>query len=194
LDNESIDEKEFLKRTNSLYLTVILRYKDHIEKNEALYVPDLPRLVDPGNAAVTALAARIKESFELYDYDQNFMDAAEYAYKYIRREVPSVSLPIQFWQRSNETIENRVGDVFDKSVLLCSVLSALGCASANVVLSLNEGREVAVCFEAGSRILAYRFDEDKPHEFGSRDEMRAWIQKGDDAQVYMFNNISCVDL
>ncbi len=194
MDNDAAEEKELIRRTNSIYLTVILRYKNYIEQSEALYTPDLPRLIEPENAAVAALANKIKDSFKGYEYERDFASAAEEVYKHIKREVSTMSLPIQFWQKPEETLENKAGDVFDKAVLMCSTLSALGCANAKVLLSIDGTREVAVFFESGNGIRAYRFDEEKAHEFGSIEEMRNWIQQDKEAQVYVFNSRSCVDL
>ncbi len=196
MDSGSAAGDEFLKRTNSLYLTVILRYKDHIESSEALYIPDLPRLIEPDNAAVTALAGRIKSDFEGYEYARDFAKAAAKAYEYVRGYVSTVPLPIQFWQRPNETLDNRAGDFFDKSVLLCSTLVALGCASSRVVLLLDGGREVAVCFEIGGAITTYKFDDEDAKEFADMKSVRNWLMKSadNDAQAYAFNNMSCINL
>ena len=194
MDSDTAKENELLRRTTSLYLTVILRYRDSIEHGEALYIPDLPRLIEPGNSAVVALADKTKSTFDGYGYERDFEKAARGIYDYIRGYVSTVSLPIQFWQKPNETIENRVGDAFDKSILFCSTLAALGCASAKVVLSLDGSRDVAVCFDSRQGVTLYKFDEESPRALPDMDAVRGLLQKSKDAQVYAFNSVSCIDL
>ncbi|MCL5427877.1 MAG: hypothetical protein M1321_01720 [Candidatus Marsarchaeota archaeon] len=197
MDSGIGDDNEVIRRTSAVYLTVILRYRDYIESSEALYIPDLPRLIEPENVAVAALAERIKSSFDDYDYDRDFQDAAAKAYEYIKDYVSTIALPIQFWQKSNETLDNRAGDFFDKSVLFCSVLVALGCAGARVVLLLDGSREVAVCYELNGIVTAYKFDESRAERFVDTKSVASWLQKRagkEDSQGYSFNNMSCINL
>lgn len=195
-DNTALEENEILRRTNRLYLTVILRYRDHIEKSEALYMPDLPRLIEPDNPSVAALAAGISSSFNGYDYNRDFIAAADKAFKYIKSNIHAISVPVQFWQKPNETLENRAGDVFDMSVLLCSVLIKLNCPGSRVVLAINDEKHVAVTADFDSKIIAYSFEKENGGsiEFSNIRQVKYWLHVESDAQAYAFNNINCMGL
>ncbi len=194
MNSASASEDELVRRINSLYLTVILRYKESIEQGEALYIPDLPRLVEPENKSVVVLADSIKGEFDGYSYERDFERAAKSAYDYIRGHVSTVSLPIQFWQKPDETLDNKIGDAFDKSTLFCSILAALGSASAKVVLVVDGSKDVAVFFSSAREVVFYKFDDENPKALPDVDAVRSLMQKSDDAQVYAFNSISCVSL
>jgi hypothetical protein len=133
-----MEDTELLKKYNQLYLEVILRYKEYIEEKESLYVAELPKLVVPENEDVVNIANRIKNSMPSYNYNDNYYDSARLAYSYVKDEITLANLPIQFWLTPDETIKCGAGDIFDKAVLLCSLLIALGDVSAKIIIKVKD--------------------------------------------------------
>ncbi|HUB92643.1 MAG TPA: hypothetical protein VL945_01660 [Candidatus Saccharimonadales bacterium] len=133
------EDLETMKKYNSLYLSIIMRYKDYIEEHEGLYVAELPKLVTPADSSVLSVASGITNNFPSYLYDRDFLEAARLAHLYIKERITTLSLPLQFWQKPSETISNAAGDPFDKAVLLCSILIALGGASSKIIITISDG-------------------------------------------------------
>ena len=184
------EEGELLKKYNSVYLSVIMRYRDYIEEKEALNVAELPGLITPGDDAIVSLAERIKSGYGSYTYEENFPEAAASAYRHAADAVTTVSLPIQFWQRAGETVTNAAGDAFDKAVLLCSLLIALGNASAKIIVVTGENeRSIAVYFGQGEGII-YMDVEKGRREFDTKEQMLMEIlgSKSGEASAYEFND------
>lgn len=183
------EDAETLRRHNSVYLTVLMRYKEYIEEKESLYVADLPRLVTPGDSAVVAACRNITNSINSYDYEKDFSTAAKMAYDYIN-SIASISLPIQFWQKPGETISNGAGDPFDKAVLLCSMLIALGSIGSKIVVAIRgESRSIMVYSEFKGKILALDLEKGK-RQLDNRDVLINEItSKGsEEVNAYEFND------
>lgn len=132
------EESDALKKYNKIYLSIIMRYKDYIEEHEGLYVTELPRLVTPEDSAVEAVASTIRNSLPAYAYERDFLEAARLAQLYVKEKISSVSIPIRFWQRPAETLANSAGDPFDKAVLLCSILIALGGVPTKIIIAASD--------------------------------------------------------
>ncbi|MEM0094752.1 MAG: hypothetical protein QXF41_01775 [Candidatus Micrarchaeaceae archaeon] len=184
------EEEDLTKRYNALYLEIILKYKDYIEEQESLYVAELPKLVTPDDDVVVSLANRIKSSFPIYNYEENFYDAAKAAYEHVKKDIYTVELPVQFWLTPRQTETAGAGDVFDKAVLLCSLLIALGNPSSKVIVIITDSeRRFVIYAEFGGKVIAMGF-EDGIQEFSSIDEMMAHfkIEKGKDVTAYEFND------
>ncbi len=190
-----IDEKELLKKYNDLYLEVIMRYKDHIEEKENLYVAELPRLIMPDDDTVRALAKTLTGKFQEYRYEENFLDAAKLAFEYVKNIIFNVSLPIQFWLKPAQTINYGAGDLFDKSVLLCSLLIALGNVSAKIIIVSGETeRWFIVYFEFKEKVTAMNI-EDGIKEYGRRDDLIAGLGlENTDRSAYEFNDKMYIDI
>lgn len=189
------DESALLKKYNSIYLGIITRYKNYIEENESLYVAELPKLVSPQDDAVLAQVGKIKGNFSSYNYDEDFYSAVKLAYDYMGREIMTVSLPIQFWQRPGETISNGAGDLFDKAVLLCSMLIALGCVSSKIVIAIRDGRrDFLVYSEFKDRLIVVDL-ENGISEAENRDELlnRLNVKEGE-VSAYEFNDKMYIDI
>ncbi len=183
-------EDKLLEKYNSLYLEVIMRYKEYIEERETLHVAELPTLVVPNDEAVVSSVKNIKAMFSSYGYDADFPEAAREAEWYIRERITTTSLPIQFWLRPSQTITLEAGDVFDKAVLLCSLLIGLGNVSSKIVAVMDgSSRKIAVYCEFNDRIMFFDMDG-KAAEFGTKDEMLSsmGIGKGEDVTAYEFND------
>lgn len=183
-------DPEMLKKYNDIYLSIIMRYKDYIEEREGLYVTDLPKLVTPEDPAVVSVAKGIMNQFPSYSYDRDFLEAARLAYLYIKDNVSTVNLPIQYWQRPGETISNRAGDPFDKAVLLCSVLIALGCAASKIIMALTDGkRDFIVYSEYKDEIIIVDLERG-PGKAHGRDDLLSRIKIGanNETSAYEFND------
>jgi len=181
---------ELLKKYNDLYIEILMRYKDYIEEKERLYVADLPKLVIPGDENVVSVAKKIQASFPSYVYEQNFLDAAKLAVRYVELEIAEVKMPIQVWMTPGETIRIGAGDVFDKAVLLCSLLIALGNFSAKVISVATEGEgKFVVYFELNGKVFFTDLQKGF-EEAASKDELLSRVGIGKDTEVtaYEFND------
>ena len=193
-----VDEAELIKRYNKLYLDIIMRYKEYIEENEHMHIADLPKLVVPDNERVAEVCKSITAKLPFYRYEENFPDAARLAFDYVTRDITSVTLPVQFWLTPEEVISNGAGDVFDKAVLLCSMLIKLGSTSSKVMIAVSgdEKRTVVVYSELdGGKLLAMDLEKG-PIEFGGKNALLDSLPvKGDnEAVVYEFNDKMYSDL
>lgn len=185
-----MEDDALLKKYNMLYLEMLMRYKEDIEKGEMLYVAELPELVTPQDEAVLAIVNNIRGSFASYLFEDNFYDAAMKAQAYINTSVSSVSAPVQFWLTPSEVIRIGAGDTFDKTVLLCSMLIGLGNISAKIVTVVkDDSSESAVYCEFHSKFILMRPDG-RLQEFGSKQEMLAAMgfAEGPDVTAYEFND------
>lgn len=94
-----MEEVEISKRYNSFYISVILRYKEYIEQSESIYLPDMPKLIDPDSSEIQSFISTIKNNFSNYTFKDNFLEAASIAFKKLEEQIYVVGLPIQFWQK-----------------------------------------------------------------------------------------------
>lgn len=185
-----MDETDLLKKYNSLYLGIIMKYKEYIEEQEGLYVAELPKLVTPFDESVKGLATIISSKFPDYNYDENFNDAAQLSYDYVKNSVANVSLPIQFWLRPSQTINYGAGDLFDKGVLLCSLLEALGNPSTKIIIVIGEShRSFVVYFEFKEKVTAINV-ESGIAAFQDREELlrSLGVKEDGDISAYEFND------
>ena len=137
-------------RLNNLYLAVISRYKEYIEEKEGLSVAELPTLVTPNSERVIEKANWIRSKFLNYTYDKDFYDASIMAFDFINDEIEDVTLPLQFWISPDEVMTFMMGDIMDKSILLCSILIRLGNPSSRVFVKIDDSaRKVFVYYEFG---------------------------------------------
>ena len=101
------------------------------------------------------LAKRIESNFPVYSYDDYFKEAAKLAYEHVKDKMLPVSLPLQFWLKPSQAIKYGAGDLFDKAVLLCSLLIALGNLSSKVVVVVkNDARNFVVYYELPNRAVS----------------------------------------
>lgn len=185
-----MDENGSLKAYNSIYLEIIMRYKEQIEDKEGLYPADLPKLVTPENDNVVLLAKEIQNNFPAYNYDENFPEAAKLAYAYVKDKIMSISLPVQFWLKPEQTIMYCAGDIFDKAVLLCSLLIAMGNFSSRIVVAAKDtDRTFVVYSEFKGKLTAMDLDNGV-RDYGSLDELlkELKVDNDDDTTAYEFND------
>ena len=191
-----MEEQDLLKKYNQLYLEMLMRYKDHIESEESVYVAELPKLITPDDSTVINLASKIKSSFSQYSYDRDFYGAARMAYENIRDNIATISLPLQFWLSPSQTLKCEAGDVFDKATLLCSLLIALGNMSTKVIIAAKEqSRTFVVYCEYGSGLILFNLDFGIS-QAGSKQELldSMNIGKDDELTAYEFNDKMYGDL
>jgi hypothetical protein len=191
-----MEDEALTKKYNALYLEIIMRYKDVIEHGETLYVAELPKLVTPTDENVIAAVSKITSAFHIYIYDENFLEAAQQAHKFVKEEITTVSPPIQFWLRPGQALMMQAGDTFDKAVLLCSMLIALGNVTSKIITTVNDDgkRQVICCEYKGEQVIVDL--DDGVSKAGSREEMLEMlgIKKGKVSTAYEFNDKMYNDL
>jgi len=196
-----------LSHYNKLYLTMIMRYKELIEEQENLYVAELPKLVTPEDPAVLALANSFKAKINEYNSDSDFFKAAKAAHAYVKEEIATVTLPVQFWLMPSETISAGAGDLLDKATLLCSIFIALGNITSKIIIATKDSeRKVGVYCEsantttvntnanANARIVYFDI-ENGVSEYASKEELLQSLGIGNDnISAYEFNDKMYNDL
>ncbi len=185
-----MNENADLKAYNDIYLDLLLRYKDIIEEKEALYLADLPKLVTPADENVMLLAKEIQKSFPVFNYDSDFAEAVKVSYSYIREKILPISLPIQFWLKPAQTIRYSAGDIFDRAVLLCSLLIAIGNVSTRIIVATKDNsRSFVVYSEFAGKIIAVDMERGIT-EFDSLEKLidSLHVGEGEETSVYEFND------
>jgi hypothetical protein len=185
-----MQDEELTKKYNSLYLEIIMRYKDEIEKGETVYVADLPKLVTPADEAVVAAVKNITSSYPAYIFDENFLAAAQQAQEYVKDKIATVSSPIQFWLKPNQVISLQAGDSFDKAILLCSMLIALGNPSTKIITSIKDNeRKHLIYFEYQNELLCIDLERGMD-KVNSKEELfkRIGVNKETEMVAYEFND------
>ena len=181
-------------RLAGLYLAIISRYKEYIEEKEELSVAELPTLVTPRAADIVSKAEEIKAGLAPYFYDRDFIAAARQAFDFVNASIDEVTLPVQFWLTPEETLRFKAGDGMDKSILLCSLLVALGNHSAKVFMLIrNNDRKTCAYFEFAGKVTLMDF-KDGISEYRNRDEMLGKFAMAEDDTAYEFNNRSYADI
>ncbi len=182
-------DEELVRKYNNVYLTIIMRYKEYIEGKESLYVAELPTLITPDDEPVALLAKSLRGSDEAHD-------TIEKAYAYISDNVTTLALPIQFWQKPRETILNAAGDLFDKAVLLCSLMVSMGNVSTKIMIAIKNGRrDFLVYTESEGRIIVIDMEQGVS-EASSKEELMKRLGIGSDEGInaYEFNDKMYVQL
>ncbi len=187
MENSDLEQ---LQKYSKLYLEIIMRYKDYIEENEQLYVAELPKLVTPDNDSVVATVNKIKSGFPMYSFEENFKDAIRASYEYVNSEISTIEVPIQFWLTPEETIRIGAGDLFDKAVLLCSMLIALGNPSTKIIVMIDDSeRRFVVYSELQNGLVAIDLSSGIS-EYASKEELveKLGIGKEEEMTAYEFND------
>jgi hypothetical protein len=187
---EKMDDNDSLKAYNSIYLEIIMRYKEQIEDNEGLYVANLPRLVTPEEDSVVLLAKEIQGNFPVYNYDENFPEAARLAHAYVKGRIMSISLPVQFWLTPSQAIRYGAGDIFDKAVLLCSLLIAMGNFSSRVVVVAKETERTFIVYSEFKGRLIVMNVNGEAKDYASLDDLlrELDVESDENTTAYEFNN------
>ena len=170
---EGNDDCSVWKARATFYRTVIERYRDYINEGEQKNVPVLKSAIDPKEptvqkmrsgivaaivAAKTAAAGQaVVETRELdYNFETDFDDAAKAAFLAVQSLGKTHSeLSISFWLSYPEMESLGIADAFDRCLLLCSLLSSLGCKTAFVSVLLLEDGSTHPVVTFGSDIEGY---------------------------------------
>lgn len=191
-----MQEEDLTKKYNGLYLEIIMRYKEDIEKGETIYLAELPKLVMPNDETVLAEVKSITSSFPTYNFDENFLEAVQKVHTYVKDEITTVNPSIQFWLRPNQVISLQAGDVFDKVILLCSMLIALGNVSTKIITAVNDTKKKqVVCCEYKGEIFSIDV-ENGISKAKSKEEIleSMGIREGAGITAYEFNDKMYNDL
>lgn len=186
------EELEKCRRRELLYKKIIERYKDLIEAGESKSIPELRSLVKPQSSAILEVKEKLIKEFEEYNYERDFPAAAQKAYEFVRDEIKTEHIPIEFWLTPKDILELKVADEMDKAIFLCSLLIALGNRSAKVVVEMKGGfKHAFVMFSFGNRFYLF----DPVHNInlaGSKEILEAQISTERDEEnkiVYEFNDV-----
>ncbi len=185
-----MDEQELLRRYNSFYLSVLMRYKEYIEQSESIYLPDMPKLIEPESSEVRSFSLSIKNEFDPYSFKDDFFKAAQAAFQKLDKIVFVVQLPIQFWQTTSETLLNGVGDTLDYYSLFCSILIALGGVSSKVLVMTGDDKTtLSVYSETEMGILLFQRGEEIKNFKETKLMLEYLIEKnGNRSTAYEFND------
>jgi len=151
------EEALFYKTRAAVYRKIIERYADSINRGEEKTIPELKALVVPSDATVQDLKAKLLEPIlqgRPFDFDNDFQQAAEAAFQRVKSlHFVHADLPVSYWLSPAEIIEIGAADPFDRALLYCSLLIALGCKNARVrVVELEGGvRHPLVLFSFGGK-------------------------------------------
>ncbi len=156
------------------YRRIIARYAALINESEEKTVPELKSLIRPHDGTVLELKKKVLSQWEenrksagdpagvAYAFQSDFLWVADRALAYVRQmENLHSDLPVTFWLSPQEMTELQGGDLFDKAVLLASLIKALGGPAKVRVLELEKNRiHPVVVFTFEER--AYVLDASQP--------------------------------
>jgi len=188
---ECESELEVIKRRESIYRKIIERYRELIEAGESKSIPELRSLVRPQSSSVLELKEKLTREFKPYEYERDFLAASQKAYEFVKDEIKTEHVNIEFWLSPKDILELSTADEMDKAILLCSLLIALGNKGAKVVVEMKGGLKHAfVMFSFGNRYYLF----DPVHDInlaGSKEILEAQISTERDEEnkiVYEFND------
>ncbi len=151
---KSLEEKvkklnEEVKKLNAELLLaqkILEKYKDKIEIEEAKSQEELMGLVNPRNKSIKKIASEIRQTFESYNPDIEYLKAAEKAFYWVTDNITTVSgFDITYWMSPEDILETKCADPFDKAVFYCSLLKALAgkskeCNASILVVETDDGK------------------------------------------------------
>ena len=163
-----------------IYKKIIERYRGLIEEHEAKSVVELRGRVKPNNQRIEKIAKEIMEKYHPYGFGENFLDAAKDAVEIVSK-IKAVGLPVNFWFSYDEIFELGAADSMDKSILLCSILRALGSEDATVFLTSTKEAYVGWSAQREYFLFNAKINEVKEGETGE-------LKKGIGGLLYSFND------
>lgn len=190
--DECESDLEACKRRELVYKKIVERYRELIEAAESKSIPELRSLVKPQSSSILEVREKITGGFGKYEYEKGFVAAAQKAYEFVKDEITTEHVPVEFWLSPKEILELKTADEMDKAIFLCSLLIALGNKGAKVVVEMKGGLKHAfVMFSFGNRYYLF----DPVHSInlaGSKEILEAQISPGMDEEnklVYEFNDV-----
>lgn len=145
-------ELEAWKRRARFLAKIVERYAALVQENEEKTVPELKALVNPNEPSVQELRKEVladlaearKKAGEPeapYAFERDFLRAADRAFAKVQALFNlHADLPVTFWLKPEEMLELKAADLFDKAVLLCSLLRSLEGSARVRVLELEGNR------------------------------------------------------
>jgi hypothetical protein len=190
-EKECESDLDVCRRRELVYKRIIERYRELIEAGESKSIPELRSLVRPQSSSIAELKDKLTKEFKPYEYERNFLTVAQKAYEFVKDEIKTEHVNIEFWLSPKDILELKVADEMDKAILLCSLLIALGNRNAKVVVEMKGGlRHAFVMFSFGNRFYLF----DPVHNInlaGSKEILEAQISTEKDEEnkiVYEFND------
>lgn len=146
-----------------LYRVLLRRYADLINEKEKRTIGQVKSLVDANDLTIQSLAGSFKS--DPYSFDMHYLKAAEKALDWITHEIAFVKtdLRLSYWLSPKEIVENKVADDEDQAVFLCSILSALGDAKAEVVIAELEDLSTHAFVATDYQSRFFLFDPSQLH-------------------------------
>ncbi|VVB98673.1 Uncharacterised protein [uncultured archaeon] len=148
-----------------IYKFIIERYREVIEEQETRSVSDMKAAVKPHEPKIAEIKEALTGEFHPYVYEENFLAAAKMAYEYVS-SFRTVSVPVSFWLSFTDMGELMAGDEIDKSILLCSLLRALGSENAKVFVTDSKNSYVLFQFSGKSYVVDHSQKEIAAKETG----------------------------
>ena len=170
-----------------VFRLIIDRYRELIEAQEQRSVSDLKGAVQPRNESIVAMRESLSSGFHPYVCEEHFPAAAKMAFEYVS-SFRTIPLPVSFWLDFSEMQSLMAGDGIDKSILLCSLLRALGSESARVVVT--DSRNAYVVFEFGGKSFLADHSKSQLLEAASEAEAKAAMSG---KPIYSFNDLEYED-
>jgi len=175
------EEALFYKTRAAVYRKIIERYAEAINGGEEKTLPELKALIKPFDPAVQDVKIKLLESIlqgRPYDFEKDFQQAAEASFQRVKSlHFVHADLPVSYWLSPAEIIELGAADPFDRALLYCSLLIALGCKEARVRVVEIEGgiRHPLVFFSFGGKTFLSDPTQDKTalEHAGTADELIA---------------------
>ncbi|PIU03045.1 MAG: hypothetical protein COT55_00315 [Candidatus Diapherotrites archaeon CG09_land_8_20_14_0_10_32_12] len=119
---ENEDQNKNYGIQNKLLKAIINKYLPE----QSFGLEDLKKLVLPNDLSVLSIKQEIMP--ESYDYENDYLVAIKNLYDYLQKNytITDLNLSNKYWLAPKDIIEASAGDVFDLSILVCSILIALG--------------------------------------------------------------------
>lgn len=166
---------------------ILKKYADHVNESERRTIQEMRELIQPNNIY-------LREYLEDIDEEEK-LKACEKAYERIMKEFhTSEVLPVEHWMNIKQMIDNKVCDIEDKAILLCSAFRhfEVNVRIAVTKLENDERRPLVFIDENNKNIL---IDPNEKHPFmkyyGSMEELKEQYEYKESkikGFEYMFND------
>ena len=154
------DEEEKLKKEletanlrTALSRKIIERYAYYINESEEKAIPELKAMVNTKDLAIQEIRKLLLEKLiekkeklgktdreNPYVYSGDFLLIAEECFEYAKSLHPlHPNLPVSFWLTPKEMVELKAADIFDRAILLCTLLRSFEGKVKIRVLDLENG-------------------------------------------------------
>jgi len=175
------EEALFYKTRAAVYRKIIERYAEAINGGEEKTLPELKALIRPSDPAVQDVKTKLLEPIlqgRQFDFEKDFQQAAEASFQRVKSlHFVHADLSVSYWLSPAEIIELGAADPFDRALLYCSLLIALGCKEARIRVVEIEGgiRHPLVFFSFGGKTFLSDPAQDKTafERAGTADELIA---------------------